>query len=144
MGIKPFLVASSVQAIMAQRLIRVICENCKEVDPAPDPYTLRLLGLKPEEVEGRIYRGKGCKRCSGTGYRGRQGIFEMVLMNNEMRELAFNRAPANQLRKAALAAGMRNLLSDGKLKILRGVTTADEVARITQMEGLATDDEEEE
>jgi type IV pilus assembly protein PilB len=136
MGIKPFLVASSIQAIMAQRLIRLICENCKEPDPAPDPYTLRLLGMNPEDAAGRIYRGRGCKRCSQTGYRGRKGIFEMVLMNNEMRELAFNRAPTNQLRKAARAAGMRNLLEDGKIKILRGETTPEEIARITQAEGI--------
>jgi type IV pilus assembly protein PilB len=144
MGIKPFLVASSVQAIMAQRLIRIICENCKEVDPAPDPHTLRVLGMTPAEVEGRVYRGKGCKRCNGTGYRGRQGIFEMMAMNNEIRELAFNRAPTNQIRKAALASGMRDLLGDGKVKILRGVTTPDEVARITQAEGIIGEEEAEE
>ncbi|MCK4658670.1 MAG: Flp pilus assembly complex ATPase component TadA [Phycisphaerae bacterium] len=139
MGIKPFLVASSIQAIMAQRLIRLICPECKEEDPAPDRYVLRLLGLTEEQLAGKtIYRGKGCSRCSGTGYRGRQGIFEMLQMNSELRELAFNRAPSNQLRKAAIASGMRTLLDDGNLKILRGVTTPEEITRITQQEGLVT------
>jgi type IV pilus assembly protein PilB len=141
MGIKPFLAASSIQAIMAQRLIRVICKECREVDPAPNRFILKMLGITDKDLEGRhVYRGAGCKRCSGIGYRGRQGIFEMLEMNSEMRELAFNRAPTNQLRKAARASGMRNLLEDGKIKILNGITTADEVARITQMEGVLAEE----
>ncbi|MCK4340797.1 MAG: Flp pilus assembly complex ATPase component TadA [Phycisphaerae bacterium] len=141
MGIKPFLVASSIQAVMAQRLIRVICHECKEIDPAPDRSVLRMLGITDEDLEGHhVYLGKGCNRCGGTGYRGRQGIFEMLEMNNEIRELAFNRAPTNLLRRAAIASGMRNLLEDGKLKILRGVTTPKELARITQMEGLLAEE----
>ena len=141
MGIKPFLVASSIQAIMAQRLVRVICNECKQVDPAPDRFTLRLLGITDEDLAGRqIMIGKGCNRCSNTGYRGRQGLFEMLEMNNELRDLAFSRAPTNQLRRAARASGMRNLLEDGKLKILRGVTTPFEVARIAQMEGILSED----
>jgi type IV pilus assembly protein PilB len=141
MGIKPFLVASSTQAIMAQRLIRIICNECKEIDPAPDRYILRMLNIKDEDLEGRhIYKGAGCSRCSGTGYRGRKGIFELLEMNNELRELAFNRAPTNQLRRAAQAAGMRNLLEDGKIKILNGMTTPDEIARITQAEGLLVEE----
>ena len=137
MGIKPFLVASSIQAIMAQRLIRVICKECKEVDPAPDRFILRMLGITDADLAGHpIYHGRGCNRCQNTGYRGRQGIFEMLEMNNEMRELAFNRAPTSELRRAARASGMRNLLEDGKLKILRGVTTPREIARIAQVEGI--------
>jgi type IV pilus assembly protein PilB len=137
MGIKPFLVASSIQAVMGQRLVRVICKECKEVDPSPDRFILKLLGMTDEMLEGHnIYRGRGCNRCSNTGYRGRQGIFEMLEMNNEIRELAFNRAPTNQLRRAAIAGGMRTLLEDGQLKIIRGVTTPAELVRITQMEGI--------
>ena len=137
MGIKPFLVASSVQAIMAQRLVRVICKECKEIDPAPDRFILRMLGLTDNDLAGQhVYVGKGCNRCQGTGYRGRQGIFEMLEMNNEVRELAFNRAPTNELRRAAMAAGMRSLVDDAKRKILRGITTPKEIARITQAEGL--------
>jgi len=141
MGIKPFLVASSIQAIMAQRLLRVICKECKEVDPSPDRFILRMLGITDEDLAGHhVYKGRGCQRCGGVGYRGRQGIFEMLEMNNELRELAFRRAPTNQLRRAARASGMRNLLEDGKMKILRGVTTPEEVARITQKEGVLAEE----
>jgi type II secretory ATPase GspE/PulE/Tfp pilus assembly ATPase PilB-like protein len=87
-----------------------------------------------------IYKGRGCQRCSNTGYRGRLGIFEMMEMNNELRELAFHRAPTAHLRRAARAAGMRTLFEDGKLKILRGVTTPAEVARIAQIEGVLVED----
>ena len=143
MGIKPFLVASSIQAIMAQRLIRKICPECKEIDPTPDKFILRMLGITDADLMSKhIYRGAGCQRCGDMGYRGRQGIFEMLEMDNELRELAFNRAPTNALRRAARAGGMRSLLEDGKLKILRGVTTPAEVARITQQEGVVASDEE--
>ncbi len=141
MGIKPFLVASSIQAIMAQRLIRLICTECKQPDPHPDRQLMRLTGITEKDIEGRtLYKGAGCKRCSGTGYRGRFGIFEMMLMNNELRELAFKRAPTNQIRKAARASGMRTLLEDGKLKILKGVTTMEEIAKQAQVEGLVEAD----
>jgi type IV pilus assembly protein PilB len=142
MGIKPFLVASSIQAIMAQRLIRLICQECKQPDPAPDKYLMRLLNITPKELEGKtLYKGAGCPRCSNTGYRGRYGIFEMMTMNNELRELAFNRAPTSQLRKVARASGMRTLLEDGKRKIFKGVTTMEEVARHAQAEGLVAAEE---
>ncbi len=137
MGIKPFLVASAIQAIMAQRLIRVICPDCKTEEPNPDPRTLKILGFTEEELSGKtLYKGKGCSRCKNTGYRGRIGIFEMVLMNGEMRDLAFKKATASQLRVAARAAGMRSLLEDGKRKILLGVTTPEDLLRISQAEGL--------
>jgi type IV pilus assembly protein PilB len=142
LGIKPFLVASSIQAVMAQRLIRVICDECKEVDPSPDPYVLRLCGLTPEKIAGRpVYRGRGCGRCNNTGYRGRKGIFEVMVMNHEIRELAFKRAPTNQIKRAARAAGMRTLLDDGQRKILSGMTTAEEVMRSTQAEGLVAEED---
>lgn len=141
MGIKPFLVASAVQAIMGQRLIRVICAECKMVDPSPNQRTLKLLGFKPEELEGKtIWKGAGCKRCGGSGYRGRVGAFEMMLMNSQIRDLAFNRATATQLRAAAKANGMRTLLEDGKLKILRGVTTPEDLLRVTQAEGIIAEE----
>ncbi len=141
MGIKPFLVASSVQAIMAQRLVRIICDECKQDDPAPDPHLVRLLQFSQEDLAAKgIKRGAGCKRCSGIGFRGRLGLFEMLSMNNEIRELAFNRASTSQLRRAALASGMRSLLEDGKLKVLRGVTTLEEVAKHAQAEGILIDE----
>ncbi len=141
MGVKPFLVASSIQAIMAQRLVRVICDGCKVVDEQPDPHFLRLLNIKPEELKKTpVYKGAGCQRCQNSGYKGRIAVFELLEMNNEIRELAFARAQAGELRKAARAGGMRTLLEDGKLKIFNGVTTPAEVARTSQAEGLIIDE----
>jgi len=140
MGVKPFLVASSIQAIMAQRLVRVICDNCKVIDENPDAYHLRLLNIAPEDIERHpIYKGAGCGQCQDTGFKGRIAIFEMVELNNELRELAFTKAPTAELRKAAKASGMRPLMEDGKIKIFKGVTTPEEVARITQTEGVVID-----
>ena len=141
MGVKPFLVASSIQAIMAQRLIRVICKECKTMDEHPDPHYLRLLNITPEERQkiSRFIRCRDAARCNGTGYKGRIGIFEMMQLNNEIRELAFASAPSNELRKAARAGGMRSLLEDGKLKIFKGITTPEEVAKTSQAEGLVID-----
>ncbi len=145
MGIKPFLVASAVQAIMAQRLVRSICKECKVPDPNPDKKSLRILGFTDEQLVGKtLYKGAGCSRCGGSGYRGRQGIFEFLLLNNDIRELAFNRAPTIELRRAARATGMRNLAEDGKLKVLSGISTADEIVRVAQAElGADLGDEEE-
>jgi len=140
MGVKPFLVASSIQAIMAQRLVRVICKNCKVIDENPDPYLLRSLDISPEDIEEHPpSKGTGCSQCQYTGFKGRIAIFEMVELNNELRELAFTKAPTNELRKAAKACGMRTLREDGKIKVSRGITTLDEVVRITQTEGVIVD-----
>jgi type IV pilus assembly protein PilB len=137
MGVKPFLVASSIQAIMAQRLVRVICKNCKTVDKDPDPYYLRLLNITPEDLsKHKIYRGEGCSVCQGIGYKGRIAIFEMVELNNEIREMAFSKAPTGELRKACIAGGMRTLMEDGKTKVFNGITTPGEVATVAQTEGV--------
>jgi type IV pilus assembly protein PilB len=141
MGVKPFLVASSIQAIMAQRLIRTICQNCKVIDPSPDPHYLRLLNIKPSDIKDHpIYKGAGCSKCQGTGFKGRLAIFEMLEMNNQLRDLAFSRAPAGELRKTARATGMKSLLEDGKVKVFKGVTTPGEVSRVAQAEGLVVDE----
>ena len=136
MGLKPFLVASSIQAIMAQRLIRVLCKECKQIDNDPDPKHLFLVGMTREEAAGKIYKPVGCPACNNQGYRGRQAIFELMSMNSELRELAFNLAPIAQLRRAALANGMRPLVEDGRMKILRGITTPAEIAKMAQIEGV--------
>ncbi|MHC4552637.1 MAG: GspE/PulE family protein [Planctomycetota bacterium] len=142
MGVKPFLVASSIQAIMAQRLVRTICKECKTVDESPDPHFLRLLDIKPDDIrKNPIYKGAGCSRCQGTGYKGRIALFEMLEMNNQLRDLAFARAPAGELRKTAIATGMITLLSDGRVKVFKGITTPAEVSRVTQAEGLVVDEE---
>jgi type IV pilus assembly protein PilB len=138
MGVKPFLVASSIQAIMAQRLIRTLCVKCKQPDKEPDFKWLRLCGIEEKDLVGKtLFKPRGCDHCMGTGYRGRRGIFEMMTLNNEIRDLAFNRAPSNRIRKAAMASGMKNLLMDGCIKVLAGVTTAEEIVKVAQVEGLA-------
>ena len=136
MGVKPFLVASSIQAVMAQRLIRILCPKCKEVDPTPERRFLRLTNITDQEAEGKVMRAVGCDNCTSTGYRGRKGIFEMMTMNSEIREMAFKGESIAQIRNAALANGMRSLLEDGKIKILKGVTTPGEIARVAQASGL--------
>ncbi len=143
MGIKPFLVASSIQAVMAQRLIRILCPKCKKPAEAHelDHKFLRLIDLSPEDALGRVHKAVGCSACVNTGYRGRKAIFEMMLMNARLRELAFQQAPVAQIRKAALDAGMRPLVADGRLKVLGGVTTPDEIARVAQVDTDASDDE---
>ena len=133
MGVKPFLVASAVQAILAQRLLKVICKECKEPDPNPDLKYLSLLGLSTEDIKGKtLYHGAGCNRCHGIGYRGRIGAFEMMMMNNEIRELTFQKSPVNKIRQATVASGMRTLLQDGIYKAFEGMTTLDQVAHIAQ------------
>jgi len=139
MGVKPFLVASSIQAVMAQRLIRVLCPKCKVPDTQPEAMWLKLCGISAKEMEGKqIMKPKGCDYCTGTGFRGRLGIFEMMVMNNELRTLAFERTATNKIRKAALAGGMKSLLQDGKLKVLNGTTTAEEIVKVAQVEGVIT------
>ena len=145
MGLKPFLVASSIQAVLGQRLVRMLCPKCKQPDTSPNRKMMNLIGLRPEDLANKtIYKAVGCQQCSNTGYRGRKGIYELMVMNADLRELAFNRAPLGQIRQAAIATGMRTLLGDGKLKVLDGLTTIDEVARLAQVEGivdeLATED----
>ncbi|MEM1107122.1 MAG: ATPase, T2SS/T4P/T4SS family [Planctomycetota bacterium] len=143
MGLKPFLVASSIQAVLGQRLVRILCEHCKTPDPEPDRKLMALCGMTRDDLEGQtIYKATGCARCGNTGYRGRRGVYELMFMNAELRELAFNRAPVGKLRAAAVASGMRTLLGDGKLKVLDGQTTLEEIARIAQVEGTVELDDD--
>jgi len=131
MGVAPFLVASSVQAIMAQRLIRTICKNCK----TPQSYTpaeLAMVGLKPEDVEGAaLYTGTGCRDCRDIGFKGRLGIFEMMELTSTIRDMAFNKEPVHKIREEAERSGMRSLQGDGIRKILSGVTTVQEILAVT-------------
>jgi len=134
MGVPSYLCASSIQAIMAQRLARVLCKECK-TPHEPELSQLRAVSLKPEDVVGKqIYKAVGCKACSQTGFRGRMGIFELMEMNSALRDLAFHKAPVSDVRRQARASGMVTLQEDGARKILRGVTTIEEVTRITQRE----------
>ncbi|UCD74288.1 MAG: Flp pilus assembly complex ATPase component TadA [Phycisphaerales bacterium] len=137
MGVKPFLVSSSIQAVMAQRLFRLLCERCRERDPDPESRLMQLMRINDEEVDkGNVCRPKGCGHCGDTGFRGRKAIFELMRMNPELRELAFNQATIGAIRDAAVRAGMRDLVGDGKIKILRGDTCASEIVRFAQAENL--------
>ena len=130
-GVKPFLVASSTRAIMAQRLVRKICERCKEPAKATDAE-LRLLGPAAEQIANTsLFRGKGCSECSYTGYRGRIGLFEIFLITDAVRHLIFERASASVLRIKARELGMRTLREDGLRKVIAGQTTLEEVFRVT-------------
>lgn len=138
MGVKPYLAASSIQAIMAQRLIRVLCPECAQVDPNPDARTMELVDISPEEADGKVLRETGCGKCGGVGFKGRKAIFEMMTMTTELREMAFAHATVAEMRKVAIRSGMRSLLKDGKVKILNGVTTMPEIARFAQAEVLVS------
>jgi type II secretion system protein E len=127
MGVAPFLVASSVQAVQAQRLIRTICPDCKEPHEE-DPSQLRSVGLRDEQFAGRtLYHGAGCKTCNGVGFKGRKGIYEIMTMNTRLREMCFNKATTDALRDQARRDGMHTLLEDGLRKVLEGWTTLEEI-----------------
>jgi type IV pilus assembly protein PilB len=126
-GVQPFLVASSVNAIMAQRLVRIVCPKCKEPDE-PAAHEIKAAGLTPDRVASASFmRGRGCAHCNHTGYRGRKGIFEMMRMNSNIREMTFKREPTQTIRRQARLHGMRTLLEDGVAKALAGLTTLEEV-----------------
>src|SRR5262249_52892456 len=117
-GVQPFLIASSVIAMMAQRLVRVVCPKCKEPDQPPGSE-IKAAGLTPEQVASANFaRGRGCAYCHHTGYRGRKGIFELLKMSGTIREMTFTREPTQAIRRQARILGMRTLLEDGIQKAL--------------------------
>jgi type IV pilus assembly protein PilB len=134
LGLEPFLITATLEGLIAQRLVRKICRNCKEpYEPAEEQ--LLELDLTPEVVRGKtFYYGRGCDRCNNTGYRGRMGIFEIMTFNDEMRELVMNHASTNILRNAARKGGMRMLREKGLNAIYNGLTTIEEVVKETVME----------
>jgi general secretion pathway protein E len=131
MGVEPFLIASSVLAMVAQRLVRVVCKECRQ-PYTPSPAELETLGLDRILPTDTFFRATGCPACTGTGYSGRQAIYELLIVDDNVREAVMRNADAGQIKKAALLRGMRTLRGDGVLKIRRGVTTAEEVMRVTQ------------
>jgi type IV pilus assembly protein PilB len=136
-GVQPFLIASSVIAVMGQRLTRVVCPKCKEPYTPPEAE-LRAGGVTPEMAEKATFmKGKGCNHCRQNGYRGRLGLYEMMRMNSQLRELTFAQAPAQEIRRKARAGGMRTLLEDGILKACKGVTTLEEVLSICHADATA-------
>ena len=134
MGIEPFLVASSVEAVMAQRLVRTICPFCK-VEQKVERNYLRKIGFPEDEIEtAKFYKGVGCEECRQLGYQGRMGIYELMLLNEAIRPLILNRAPASTIAQKAIEQGMRTLRTDGWNKVRAGQTTIEEVLRVTQTE----------
>lgn len=133
MGLEPFLVTSSVLAILAQRLVRQICPDCKEAYTA-DEESLQSIGITPEMAAGRqVYRGKGCSTCIQTGYKGRTGIFELMLMDDNIKNLILKTSDANAIKRMAVQeGGMSTLRQDGAKRVLDGTTTIEEVFRVTQ------------
>jgi len=133
MGIEPFLVASSVVAVLAQRLIRKVCPDCKQ-GYQPDDEELIRLGVVPGKTKPTFYRGTGCPACTQTGYRGRTGIHELLVLDDEIRRLIGNKADAAAIRQAAVSHGMVLLKEEAAEKIFAGITTTEEVMRMTQQE----------
>ncbi|MFC2149535.1 type II secretion system ATPase GspE [Candidatus Auribacterota bacterium] len=131
-GVKPFLVASSVRAILAQRLVRRICDGCKE-EHKPRADEIKSLGIEEKDLKkAKFYRGKGCAECNNTGFRGRIGIFELMIVDEEIQKMIFQKKSSNDVRKRARQLGMKTLREDGILKIFGGITTVNEVLRVTQ------------
>ena len=133
MGIEPFLVSSSVVAVLAQRLVRKVCKNCRQAYQPEDEELIRL-GIVPPKMHPSFYRGPGCAACSQTGYRGRTGIYELMVMDDEIRRLIGAKADATAIKQAAIAKGMITLKDDGADKVFHGITTTEEVMRITQQD----------
>ena len=131
MDIEPFLISSAINAVLAQRLVRIICPDCKTAYTA-DPDAITKLGLDPKEMEGKqVYRGTGCASCHHTGYKGRCGIFELLLMDQSMKNLVLSTANASTISDQAVKNGMITLRRDGADKVLAGITTIEEVYRVT-------------
>jgi general secretion pathway protein E len=132
MGIERFLVTSSVIAILAQRLVRVICDQCKEAY-TPDEESLQSIGISAQSLDGRkIYRGRGCPACLHTGYRGRKGIFEFMILDDAVKNVILRTSDANAIKRSAVEQGMLTIRQDGAQKVLDGITTIEEVFRVTQ------------
>jgi general secretion pathway protein E len=135
MGVEPFLVASSLIGVLAQRLVRVLCKDCR-TPYLPTPEELKEIGLTPEAVRegsgGMLYKPVGCEQCNKTGYHGRSGIYEMMLMDDDLRQLTLKNVDSGTIKRQAVNKGMRTLMDDGAQKVLRGVTSVAEVLSVTQ------------
>ncbi len=131
MGVEPFLLSSSINAILAQRLVRIICPHCKEAY-TPEPEALLKLGISADDSTRPAYRGKGCAKCHHTGYKGRCGIFELLIMDREMKHMILTTANANEIKEQAIRNGMITLRQDGAMKVLQGITTIEEVYRVSK------------
>ncbi|MCL1955839.1 MAG: Flp pilus assembly complex ATPase component TadA [Fibromonadales bacterium] len=135
MGLEPFLVATAIKGVLAQRLVRRICSNCKEEDPTIDPEVRKDLGIS---ADVKFYRGKGCNRCDSTGYKGRTGIYEFLVPSEEVRNLILRRASGDEIKRVCLAQGMSTLRMDGMEKARTGVTTLEQVLGASEKDETAT------
>jgi type IV pilus assembly protein PilB len=130
MGIEPFLLASSIQGVMAQRLVRTVCSQCRRSVKIIPAIAAKFAEYGIPSDTLRLSRGEGCETCAGTGYKGRAGVHELFVMTDEMRRLILERAPSSELKKTALAQGLRTLYHDGLMKVASGQTTLEEVLRV--------------
>jgi general secretion pathway protein E len=136
MGVEPYLIASVLEGVLAQRLVRLVCAPCRK-PYEPEVSELRALGIDRVPVDARLARGAGCDECRGTGYRGRTGIYEFMGMTEDLRSLALRKTPGHEIRQRAVAAGMTTLRQDGWHKCCLGVTTVEEVLRVTHEDSEA-------
>jgi general secretion pathway protein E len=131
-GVEPFLISSSLLAVVAQRLVRVLCKDCKEVY-TPDELALRSIGITDDQFQKAvIYRAVGCENCFHTGYKGRRCIFEMMILDSSLKSLILKTFDSNQIKNEALSRNMITLREDGVLKVLSGISTIEEILRVTQ------------
>jgi len=133
-GVEPYLVSSSLVCVLAQRLVRRICPDCKQAYDPPE-HELRDLGIIQKD-KTPFYMGAGCAKCFDTGYRGRTGIYELMVINDEIRDMIYSRQTAGAIKRKALEYGMQTLRMDGARKVLAGTTTLAEVLRVTQSDNI--------
>lgn len=136
MGVEPFLVSSSLECVIAQRLVRVLCPECKEKVPLKKAWK-EGLKIRIEEVLSEVYEARGCSLCNHTGYRGRTAIYEILKLNGKIREMILEKASAQEIKKEAIRMGMKTLFADALRKVKMGITTLSEVVRVTQKEMLS-------
>jgi type II secretory ATPase GspE/PulE/Tfp pilus assembly ATPase PilB-like protein len=136
MGIEPFLVSSSLECLIAQRLVRLICPKCKIAlsKERTDEVFYQISAENLADLQRQLYEGKGCKECRFTGYLGRTAIYEIIEVSEPIREMVIKRASAQQIKQKAIQEGMRSLRQDGIHKVLEGLTTYSEVLRVSQEE----------
>jgi type II secretory ATPase GspE/PulE/Tfp pilus assembly ATPase PilB-like protein len=135
-GVEPYLVASSIILVIAQRLVRTICPHCKTTSELTDEWIakLRKLDIKPEMIEGKIAHGAGCDECFHSGFSGRTAIYEFLPVDEVLRTQIMEGATATQMKRSAVERGMITLRMDGREKVLQRLTTPDEILRVTQMD----------
>ncbi|MDD5005119.1 MAG: ATPase, T2SS/T4P/T4SS family [Candidatus Omnitrophica bacterium] len=138
MGLEPYLISSSLECLIAQRLVRLICNNCK-TKVKPNKQILEELGFQGDIANIELFEGKGCEACKFTGYKGRTAIYEIIRLNDEIRQMILSKSSSQDIKKKAVQQGMKTLLLDGWQKVLQGLTTISEVVRVTQKEALPED-----